>query len=460
MTIKPEISRRHFLQLGAGALATSSVLGMNGARRAVASTSSSGYKALICLHLNGGNDGHNWVVPVSQPAYGAYASARGDLALPQSSLLQLKGAAPNGVTYGLHPSCRELQGLFNSGTAAIVGNVGPLIQPTSKAQALSGSVTLPPQIFSHLNQVTEWQTAVPQSAAPYGWGGKISDQFASQGITPNLSFNISMVGSNIWQQGQLTNPYTLGTGGAASLSAASDAAYRNGLRQKATLGLIDQAAGDPNLLVSTAASIFNSAATKLALFNNSLAAAGELTTQFPAPQTNDWNLSLQLREVARVIKAHQQIGDSRQLFFVELGGFDTHYNELATQAQLLSYLSRYVNVFWSAVTEMGMQQNVTLFTMSDFGRTLTSNGGGADHGWGNHHLVVGGAVLGGRYYGTMPDLTLGGPDDFGQGRLLPSTSADQYAATLANWFGVSNSNLNSIFTNLANFPVRNLGFMG
>jgi uncharacterized protein (DUF1501 family) len=142
-----------------------------------------------------------------------------------------------------------------------------------------------------------------------------------------------------------------------------------------------------------------------------------------------------------------------------MGGFDTHYNELATQAQLLRYVSQYVDAFWSAVTEMGMQQNVTLFTMSDFGRTLTSNGAGADHGWGNHHMVLGGAVQGGRFYGSMPDLTLGGPDDFGQGRLLPTTSADQYAATLAHWFGVSDANLNSIFTNLANFPTRNLGFM-
>jgi uncharacterized protein (DUF1501 family) len=460
MAIKVNLSRRHFLQLGAGALATSSVLGLSGARRAHASTSLGDYKALVCLHLNGGNDSHNWVAPVSQTAYGVYAAGRGALALPQSSLLPLNGAAPNGVTYGLHPSCPELQALFNSGTAAIVGNVGPLIQPTTKVQALANSVPLPPQIFSHLNQMTEWQTGVPQSPAPYGWGGKIADQFASQGVTANLSFNISLIGSNIWQQGLLTNPYTLGLSGAGLLSATDDAAYRNGLRQQATQALIAQGASDPNLLVSTAASILQSAAGKATLVNGALASGGGLTTPFPAPQPNDWNLSLQLREVARVIKAQQQIGDSRQLFFVEMGGFDTHYNELATQAQLLGYVSQYINAFWSAVTEMGMQKNVTLFTMSDFGRTLTSNGGGADHGWGSHHLVVGGAVLGGRFYGTMPDLTLGGPDDFGQGRLLPSTSADQYAATLTNWFGVANSNLNSIFTNLPNFPVRNLGFLG
>ncbi len=163
--------------------------------------------------------------------------------------------------------------------------------------------------------------------------------------------------------------------------------------------------------------------------------------------------------VARIIKAQSYINDARQLFFVQIGGFDTHNNELSTQAPLLGYVSQYVNAFYSAMLEIGMQNNVTLFTASDFGRTLTSNGNGADHGWGNHHLVVGGAVKGGQLYGTMPNLALGGPNDFGQGRLIPTTSADQYAATLASWFGVGSSDLNGIFTNLANFPVSNLGFM-
>jgi uncharacterized protein (DUF1501 family) len=457
MIVKTHLTRRHLLRLGAGALAASA---LGGARRGFASSTPSDYKALVCLYLNGGNNSHNWVVPVSQPAYGVYAAGRRELALAQSSLLPLRGAAPNGVTYGLHPSCPELQALFNSGTAAIVGNVGPLIQPTTVAQARAGSVPLPPQIFSHLNQMTEWQTGVPQSVAPYGWAGKIADLFSSQGTTANIGFNISLMGANTWQQGQSTNPYTIGTSGVKPLNATNDAQYRNGLRQQATQALIDQSAGDPNLLVSTAGSIFQSAAAKETLLNNSVAAVGVVTTPFPAPQANDWYLGLQLHEVAQVIKAQALIADNRQMFFVELGGFDTHTGELATQQQLLRYVSQYVNAFWSAMSEIGTQKNVTLFTMSDFGRTLTSNGSGADHGWGSHHFVVGGAVLGGKFYGAMPDLTLGGPDDFGQGRLVPTTSADQYAATLSKWFGVSESNLNSIFTNLPNFPVRNLGFLG
>jgi uncharacterized protein (DUF1501 family) len=244
------------------------------------------------------------------------------------------------------------------------------------------------------------------------------------------------------------------------LSATNDASYRNGLRKQATEALIDQGAGDANLLVSADSSIFQSSAAKVTLVNGAFAAGANLAAPFPAAQPNDWGLSQQLNAVARVIKAQPQIGDTRQLFFVQLGGFDTHTSELATQAELLGYVSDYVNAFWNAMIEIGMEEDVTLFTISDFGRTLTSNGSGADHGWGNHHFVVGGAVLGAKFYGTMPNLTLGGPDDFGQGRLVPSTSADQYAATLANWFGVSDPNLNSIFSNLPNFPVRNLGFLG
>ncbi len=458
--MKADISRRHFLQLGAGALAASGAFSLAVPRSARAA-GPAGYKALVCLYLNGGNDAHNLVVPVTSSAYSVYATGRQSLALAEHSLLPLDGAAPNGVTYGLHPSCRELQALFNAGTLAIVGNVGPLIQPTTAAQAIAGSVPLPPQIFSHLNQSTEWQTAVPQATVPYGWGGKVADYFASQGTTPKIAFNISLQGANTWQTGQSTRLYTLGTGGASTLDpiTAPNNTYRGGLRQQATLELINQAAADPNLLVDTAASVYESSFQKGGLVSNALNAAGDLKTKFPAAQLNDWGLSQQLHEVARVIKAQPHIGDARQMFFVEIGGFDTHMNELDTQAMLLGYTSQYVNAFWNAMIEIGMQNNVTLFTMSDFGRTLTSNGSGADHGWGSHHLVVGGAVAGGKYYGSMPNLTLGGPNDFGAGRLVPTTSADQYAATLAAWFGVPTASLNSIFTNLGNFPVNNLGFM-
>jgi uncharacterized protein (DUF1501 family) len=457
--MKPNFSRRQFMQLGAGAALASSLLplGRFGSARAASAT---GYKALVCLMLNGGNDGHNWLVPLSTSAYNVYAQGRQSLALAQNSLLPLNGAAANGVTYGLHASCPDLQALFNAGNAAFVSNVGPLIRPTTIAQARADSSPLPPQLFSHFDQLNEWQTGVPQSMTSLGWGGRIADLFLSQGLTTNLAFNIAVGGSSTWQQGQTTIPYTLGVNGAPKLSVDGSPWFRNNLRAQATHDLITQGASDPNLMVGTYAGIYQNAAAKVTLVNNALTAAGDFTTVFPAAQSQDWGLSQQLHEVARVIKAQAQIGDSRQLFFVQLGGFDTHSGQLATQSMLLSYISQYVNAFYKAMVEIGMQNAVTLFTMSEFGRTLSSNGSGADHGWGNHHLVVGGGVLGGKYYGTMPDLTIGGANDVGQGRLLPSTSADQFAATMASWLGVADTDLNSIFSNLPNFTVRNLGLFG
>jgi uncharacterized protein (DUF1501 family) len=457
--MKPNYSRRQFIQLGTGAAIASTVLPFGGFGRAMAAPVT-GYKALVCLMLNGGNDGHNWLVPVTSSAYEGYAAGRQSLALAANSLLPLKGAAANGITYGLHGSCPELQSLFNAGSAAFVSNVGPLVRPTTLAQALANSSTLPPQLFSHFNQLSEWQTGVPQSMTSLGWGGRVADLFLSQGLTSNLAFNIAVGGSSTWQQGQTTIPYTLGVNGAAKLSVDNTPWFRNDLRAKATHALITQGASDPNLMVETYADIYQNSAAKYSLVTNALSAAGDFATVFPAAASQDWGLSQQLHEVARVIKAQAQIGDTRQLFFVQLGGFDTHSGQLTTQSMLLSYVSKYVSAFYKAMAEIDMQNNVTLFTMSEFGRTLASNGTGADHGWGNHHLVVGGGVKGGKFYGTMPDLKIGGANDVGQGRLLPTTSADQFAATLASWFGVADSQLNSIFSNLPNFSVRNLGLFG
>ncbi len=321
--MKQNFSRRRFMQLGAGAAIASSVLPFGGFQRQAMASTSGGYKALVCLMLNGGNDGHNWLVPVTSSAYSVYATGRQGLALAQNTLLPLKGTAANGVAYGLHPSCPELQGLFNAGNAAFVSNVGPLVQPTTVAQALAGAGTLPPQLFSHFNQLSEWQTGVPQSMTSLGWGGKIADLLASQGLTSSLAFNIAVGGSSTWQQGQTTIPYTLGVNGAPNLSVDNTPWFRSDARAVATHALITQGATDPNLLVDTYAGIYQNAEAKVTLVNGALAAAGDFTTVFPAAQSQDWGLSQQLHEVARVIKAQPQLGDTRQLFFVQLGGFDT-----------------------------------------------------------------------------------------------------------------------------------------
>jgi uncharacterized protein (DUF1501 family) len=456
------LSRRDCLRMGLGATLTSAagLYTWTGMRRAAAATTAADYKALVCVLLNGGNNGFNWIVPTSTAAYATYAQSRTTLALAQNTLLPLNGTASDGNTYGLHPSCPELQALFNQGDVAVVCNVGTLVQPTTAAQAIAGGVPLPPQLFSHADQLTEWMTAYPQSLERYGWAGRLADLFGSQGTAPNLAFNISIGGANYWQDGKTTIPYTLGINGAPTLEAATSSFFRGGLRAQATQALISQAAADPNPFVSQYAGIETNAAAKVVLVNAALSAAGDLATVFPAASPNDWSLAQQLHEVARVIKAYSQIGDSRQIFFVELGGFDTHNGELATQQQLLGYVSSYLSVFNTAMKEINMQNNVTTFTMSDFGRTLSSNGNGSDHGWGNHQIVMGGAVKGGTYYGTMPSLVLGGADDFGSGRLVPTTSCDQFAATLARWFGVSTTQLPALFPNVANFASQWLSLLG
>jgi uncharacterized protein (DUF1501 family) len=454
-------SRRGFLRLGSRAFASAGLLTtLGGLQRSLAATTdTSGYKALVCVFLYGGNSAFNWIVPRRGTAYSTYQKSRSNLALAQGSLLALNGSASDGNAYGFHPSCPELQGLFNSGHAALLCNVGTLVQPTTAAQARAASVALPSQLFSHADQQTAWMTSIADSPERYGWAGRLADLLLSQGHTPRLAYNIDIGGANYWQEGKTSIPYVLGTGGAPLLDVTSNTSYRDGLRSQTSLALLNQASRDPNLLVAEYASIRNSASAKVTQVNDALSAAGELSTRFPSLD-GDSDLGLQLQQVARCIKAQAQLGDSRQIFFVQLGGFDTHNGELATQAGLLKILSQNLGAFWNALNEIGMAGKVSLFTASDFGRTLGSNGDGSDHAWGAHHLVLGGAVLGGKYYGSMPSLAIGGGDDMGNGRIVPTTATDQYAATLAHWFGVADADLDAVFPNLRNFDRRNLGFLG
>jgi uncharacterized protein (DUF1501 family) len=456
---KSELSRRHFLRMGTRVAASSGLLAtMGGFDRVLAATPyTRGYKALVCVWLAGGNQSFNWMVPYTQAGYNVYAKSRAAMALPRSSLLPLTGTASDGYAYAMHPNCPELQGLFNGGQAAILGNVATLIQPTTAAQARAGSVPLPPQLFSHIDQTTEWMTSIPNSEQRYGWAGRVADFYKANGYNANLAMNINVGGTNYLQEGQTTIPYVLGTDGAPSYNEIGNTGYRNGTRAAAAQALYDQATSDPNLLVSQYAAIQNNAASKVSLVDNAIGAVGDLSTAFPS-FAGDWNLGQQLHEVALCIKAHSQIGDSRQIFFVQLGGFDTHDGELSNQASQLAILSQNLGAFWAALGEIGMQHNVTVFTASDFGRTISSNNDGSDHGWGGHHMIIGGAVKGGLYYGTMPDLTVGGPDDFGGGQIVPTTSTDQYAATLAHWFGIASADLGTLFPNLANFSTPTLGF--
>jgi uncharacterized protein (DUF1501 family) len=460
--MKNHFSRRDLLRAGAASLVLSNLV--RGERTAGANTPYvSGYKALVCLFLSGGNDGFNMLVPLTPSVYSTYAAARTSVALGSSTLLPLNGTASDGNTYGLHPSCTQLQSLFNAGHVAFVANVGTLIQPTTAAQAQGGSAPIPPQLFSHVDQAGQWSTSIPQSLDLTGWAGRIADVLAANGVMPNVACNINVqLGTNYWQTGKTTRQYVLGSDGAPTYDLLNQD-YQSGARTKMVNQLLMQAASDPNPFVSQYASIINSATAKSTLVSNALSSAGDLMTMFPTTPGEDGLADLgvgpALHEVARVIKAQSQIGDARQIFYVNVQGFDTHNNQLAPHAQLMQSLSSHLNDFWTALGELGMQQNVTVFTMSEFGRTLGSNGNGTDHGWGSHALVLGGGVKGG-FYGKMPNLSVGGPDDFNSGRLIPSTSTDQYAATLAAWFGIAPSDISTIFPNLANFHTSNLGFMG
>jgi len=452
------VSRRQFLRRSAKLAASASLLGTVGSfQRAFGATASTtGYKALVCVYLDGGNNGFNTIVPTTQAGYNVYAASRTNLALPRSSLLSLTGTASDGYAYGFNAACPEMRNLFNTGKLAVLGNVGTLVQPTSKAQA-QGGVNLPLQLFSHLDQRTAWWTSVPDKAERSGWAGRIADLYDAQGYRSPLSMNINIGGINYWQEGRRIMPYVLGPNGAPSIFAINSG-YRNGLRQQAARDILAQASSHPHLLIKEFASIESSAIAKVDVVNRALGAAGDISTPFPE-YPGDQGLGAQLRAVARCIKAHNQIGDARQMFFVQMGGFDSHGDELNGQGSRLQIVSRNLKAFWDALNEIGEQNNVTVFTASDFGRGLGSNGDGSDHAWGNHQFILGGAVQGGRYYGTMPSLALGSENDLGAGRLIPTTSTDQYAATLARWFGVADADLNSVFPNLANFGSRNLGFL-
>ena len=452
--MQSNISRRDFIHMGTGTLVSAGLFSsMAGFQSALAATTNTqGYKALVCLFLVGGNDALNWLVPLSNAGYSSYAQARGNIALPQSTPLALNGTASDGYTYGIHSGCPELQALFNASGSnlAFINNVGTLVKPTAKSDVQSGAAVLPPQLFSHIDQQIQWMTSIPNSQQRFGWAGRIADLYASNGYTPKLAMNINVGGVNYWQSGQNSIPYVLGPNGAPVLNNINNTGYRNGLRASTVAALYSQAASDPNLLVNQYAAIQSSAASKVAIVNSAFATAGDLQTPFPG-YDSDSGLGAQLHEVARCIKAQSQLGDARQIFYVQMLGFDTHNGVIGTQNTLMPILSKNINTFWNAMKEIQMQNNVTLFTASDFGRSMGSNGDGSDHAWGSHHLLLGGAVNGGKFYGKMPTVQIGGPDDYGSGQIIPTMATDQYAARLAQWFGVGQSDLNTLFPNLANF---------
>ena len=414
-------------------------------RKLSAATLSGGdYKALVCVFLYGGNDGNNMLVPNDASGYASYAAGRTNLAIPQSSLLALTVQNGDGKSFAFHPSFPELQTLFNQGKLAIVANVGTLVAPVTKQQVLSGGSAVPLNLFSHSDQAVQWQTSVSNQGSSTGWGGRTADLLGSLNSNSKISLTISLAGTNMFEVGNTVRPYSISPSGGVPLLNRS---IKDGLQQLLALphyNLFEQAYAD-TLMRAIADSDLLSAA---------FASASPLQTSFPAT-----TLGNQLKMTAQLIGARDYLGMQRQIFFCAVGGYDTHAAQLPAQASLLSELSQALNAFYLATVEMGVDTQITTFTASDFGRTFGSGGTGSDHAWGNHQLVLGGAVRGGELYGTFPSLQHDGPDAVDGGRWIPTTSVDEFSATIASWFGVAGSDLPAVFPNIGRFANPNLGFL-
>ena len=414
------------------------------------------YRALVCIFLFGGNDGNNLLLPADSAGYAQYAAVRGagsGIALTQAELLPIQPANLD-TPFGLHPALKELQPLFAGGQLAAIANVGTLTQPTSKAQYAAG--VRPDSLYSHSDQQNQWQTSIASGTARTGWGGRLADVLAPQagGAFPVIT---STAGVTLFVTGTASRPLAIPVTGGFGLSG-----YNNGPAAKARLAALNSllAIDRGNTFVDAASAITEQAIALSATVNPILTSTASAVAPLFAGQSS--SIARQLLAVARMIEARAATGARRQIFFVSLGGFDTHANQLATQQTLFGQLSPAWKAFYDATVQLGVAQQVTSFTLSDFGRTFKpAAGGGSDHAWGNHHLVLGGAVKGGMLYGRYPTLTLAGPDDAErEGRWIPTTAVDQYGATLAKWLGASTTDLAQVFPNLARFPVDNLGFLG
>jgi uncharacterized protein (DUF1501 family) len=406
------------------------------------------FKAIVCIFQAGGNDSYNMLIPSDAAAYAQYKNVRGNLALPLSgtgAALPISTANTGGRAFAIHPAMPDVRDLFNAGKLAFIANVGTLVEPTTVAQYKNESVGLPRALFSHNDQIFQWQTSVPQGGAGTGWAGRMADVLNARVTNGALGMNISLNGNNIWQTGEQTTTYAISPRGSVNLIGKNARAGVNMLRFDAFTSMAD--VQYQNLFEQAYAAELKHSVERDAQFSNAFEAA-QVNTLFA-----DEDLGADLKAVAQTIAARGALGMKRQVFFVLYGGWDHHQELLETQGQMLGVLNTSLKNFWDALVELGVQDNVVTFTASDFGRTLRSNGRGTDHAWGGNHIVMGGPVLGQRLYGTYPeDLRLGGSLDVGNnGRLLPTTSVDEYMAEIALWFGVTRGELAKVLPNIDNF---------
>lgn len=469
-------TRRDFLRSSAcalGSMALASSVDTFGIVHALTPQAASDYKALVCVFLNGGNDGNNMLVSLDQydgPAgslvegYANVRSASG-LAIPKASLLPISPVS--GGSYGFHPNMAAVQSLFNQGKLAVLCNNGPLVEPLTRTTYQNGTGKKPLQLFSHSDQVGLFQTAIANTVSQTGWGGRLADK--TQGLNGAATFpsNISIAGINLILTGVDTRQLAVADSGTTLANVLQLTMTGTTSEQTSRQASFTELRTlDNNFKLVKAASDIRSSSIQT---DNALSSVNPtLLTEFPST-----SLGRQLKQVALLIKActdaNAGINMKRQIFFTQIGGFDTHSAEINGQGNLLTQLSQAIDAFYKATVELGVQDKVTTFTMSDFGRTLQPagtgiNAVGTDHAWGNHQLIVGGSVLGNTFYGTYPTLRLGGPDDTDggsnpRGRWIPTTSVEQYAATLATWYGLSTADLSAVFPLIGRFSTANLGFL-
>lgn len=456
MTQPHDADRRAFLlracALGATGAAAPLALNLAALGAAAAQSAPPAYKALVCVFLYGGNDPFNTLVPFDDAAYRAYAAARTDIALRRDTLrataLRGKAAAQRGAQFALAPALAPLAPLYENGQMAVLLNVGPLVVPTSKAEYISARVPLPPKLFSHNDQQSYWQALAPEGASS-GWGGRLTDLFANANAQRTFT-GITAGGSTVLLAGHKVAGYRVGINGSTPI----ELLHRDMYGSSACTALLRQLITQPreHLMereLSRIAAQSIDADTRLRAALADVAVPGD----FGSP------LAQQLKIVARIIGARQALGARRQVFFVSQNGYDNHTGLNDTHPALLRELGQSLAVFQQALTTLGVADQVTTFTASEFGRTLGSNGNGSDHGWGSHHLVLGGAVNGGRTYGTHPEIALDGPGFVDNGRLLPTLAVDQLGASLGRWFGAGREELRLVFPNLKNFDAEGLALL-
>ncbi len=449
-----DASRRQFLRTASslGALGTAAPFAMNLAAIGAASAQTAAdYKALVCVFLYGGNDCANTVIPYDPAAYQTYRAARPEIARTRESLVALRATAGE-APLALPPELASLARRYDEGRLAIVGNVGPLVAPLGRAQWEARSVPVPSKLFSHNDQQSTWQASAPEGAKD-GWGGRIGDVVAAG--NGNQTFTaVSVAGNAVWLSGQTSTQYQVTPAGAVEIAALGRPSLFGSTQAPALLRqMIDQTGTQALARDYTAVTRRSIDAQKQ--LATALASTPALATAFPT----DNGLAAQLRMVARSIAARGSLGVKRQVFFVSIGGFDHHAGLNGGHPALLKQLADALDAFYLSTAELGVQDRVVTFTASDFGRALASNGDGSDHGWGSHHFVLGGAVLGGKVYGRFPTVATGTDTDAGQGRLIPTTAVDQYAGTFAGFMGLSATQRTDVLPNIGRFATPSLAFV-